>query len=246
MALGLVQQTNGSWGSSSSFSWGSAPSSGNLLVVATAHRSDGTTNDTASISTTDGGYTKRAEFTANPTDGTYRRGFALWTKTATASETASIATSWNGSASNIAWGIEVSGLTETLNEVLEFDNGATANATSISDTTANSYSGTFQAIMVYAIKMNSAQPDASTLVESWTDLSNAGSFASASTNQMHMLGGYGDPSVSGTYTTAGSFSATGGTNNNGLIGASLIFGTVSGGGGLVIPVAMHHYRHNIG
>lgn len=241
MALAIVQKANGGWGDGSNFSWGSAPGTGNLLVVCAPHRSDGTTNTTATLSTTDGGYTKRAEFVVAPTDGTFRRGFAMWTKTATASETATLSVNWNGAAATVLFGLEISGLTESLSEVLEYDNGTTANATSISDNSAESYSGTIQVVGLIAIKMASSTPDAGSFSPSWTDLS-ASTPSLGGTNQMHVFGGAGDPSASGAYTVQGGFSAAGGTANNGLLGAALVFGTPAAGGSSIAAISMQYNR----
>lgn len=243
MALSIADvKVGGVWGTSPSFAWTGA-TEGNTLFVASCHRSDGTSNDPPTISTTDGGYSLVRTFTQAPSDGTYRRGLALWTKTATASETATIDTSWAASASNAVIGIEVAGLTESFSEYIELGNGATANATSLTADSASSYSGTIQVLTLLAIKKNSLNPTTPTF--SSTGLTDVGGQFNGGNNQMYLGATFGDPTASGTYAGQIAFSATN-TTNNGLIGISLIFGTPSGGGGLAIPVAMHHYRHNIG
>lgn len=241
MALSIADvQVGSGWGASPSFTWTGA-TSGNLLVVIACHRSDGASNDPPSINTTDGGYTLVRTFTQAPSDSTYRRGLAIWTKTATASETASISTAWSASASNACLGIEVAGLTESFSEYIELGNGTTANATSLTANSASSYSGTIQILTVLGIKKNSTNPTTPTF--SSTGLTDVGGQFTGGSNEMHLGATFGDPTASGTYAGQIAFSATN-TTNNGLIGISLIFGTPSGGGGgISIPVAMHHLRN---
>jgi hypothetical protein len=211
---------------------GVAPTDGNLLIAGVMERSGGSGAD---FTITGSGWTKQESLTVEQANSTYRRSAAVWTKIAGASESATITIDDGTANSKTAFVAEYSHgsgtATWTFEDSVSNDNGATADATSLSTgTTASIGAGDLLEVGILFHKTGSFNSAIST---TWSNsLTERNLYGQGSGGRYVFFADYLLDTGSGTKTSTASLS-TG--ENNGLMAALVVFSASEGGGPLFPP-----------
>jgi hypothetical protein len=219
-------QSASNQGDPASATFASTPIEGNLLVAQASDRSGGSA---ANFTISGSGWTQRVARTILQGDTTYRRTFVVWTKIAGANEPTNVQVD-DGTSNTKAlliseFAADASG-TWTFEAAVSNDNGATADATSISSGTTSSIPAGDQLLIGCVGWKQGGQDDNFTWSWANSNLTLNATLQAGANGRGHAVGHLKE-TAAGTKTTTASFTA-GITSNNGLAAALLVFTFSSG------------------
>jgi hypothetical protein len=213
-----VQSSNGAKGTTNfEASFDTAPTEGNLLIAVLMER--GSTDPPTGDSMTTSGYTKIGYQRTQGSSSTYRRGVAVYYKFAGSSEGTAVEGGFTPSSSNDSGAMAIAEFkgVGTYNDAVWSDNGATSNGTALL-TSTNSTTAASCMIAIHTYKMKTSDPGLpETIVMSYTNnFIHVCRESTGSTHKMVATMGLDKKTSSGSYSTTGTISADGGTDNYGI------------------------------
>lgn len=220
-----LEQSAVGQGSPGTATFSSTPTEGNLLVAVSFHRS--AEGATCVISGT--GWTEHIERTTELGNAAYRRGLAVYSKVAGASEPTGVTTTWTSAQTNkivIHEFEDASARDWTFLEKADNDNGTTADADNINTgITASVSAGDHFLFACMGVRHNAS--GAAIVSDGWASIDLAdGVVSNGGANSRDVLTAYGEDTASGTKTSTVTVtdSSPPYDGNTGLSAGILVFG----------------------